>query len=138
LTHWSIHTNLLVLMRQKAKVLTEQELEIMKAVWETGPAKVRDVYELLRKKRQVAYTTVMTMMNILVDKKHLKKKTVGRVFHYEPTRPKEKVVSAMVQDFVGRVFDGSAQPLLLHLVEDRCLSESDLKEIEQLIEEKLK
>ena len=125
-------------MRQKAKVLTEQELEIMKAVWETGPAKVRDVYELLRKKRQVAYTTVMTMMNILVDKKHLKKKTVGRVFHYEPTRPKEKVVSAMVQDFVGRVFDGSAQPLLLHLVEDRRLSESDLKEIEQLIEEKLK
>lgn len=125
-------------MRQKAKVLTEQELEIMKAVWETSPAKVRDVYELLRKKRQVAYTTVMTMMNILVDKKHLKKKTVGRVFHYEPTRPKEKVVSAMVQDFVGRVFDGSAQPLLLHLVEDRRLSESDLKEIEQLIEEKLK
>jgi BlaI family penicillinase repressor len=125
-------------MRQKAKVLTEQELEIMKAVWETGPAKVRDVYERLRKKRQVAYTTVMTMMNILVDKKHLKKKTVGRVFHYEPTRPKEKVVSAMVQDFVGRVFDGSAQPLLLHLVEDRRLSESDLKEIEQLIEEKLK
>ena len=125
-------------MRQKAKVLTEQELEIMKAVWETGPAKVRDVYERLRKTRQVAYTTVMTMMNILVDKKHLKKKTVGRVFHYEPTRPKEKVVSAMVQDFVGRVFDGSAQPLLLHLVEDRRLSESDLKEIEQLIEEKLK
>lgn len=138
MTHWSIHTNLLVLMRKKAKVLTEQELEIMKAVWETSPAKVRDVYELLRKKRQVAYTTVMTMMNILVDKKHLKKKTVGRVFHYEPTRPKEKVVSAMVQDFVGRVFDGSAQPLLLHLVEDRRLSESDLKEIEQLIEEKLK
>ena len=125
-------------MRQKAKVLTEQELEIMKAVWETGSCTVRDVYELLRKKRQVAYTTVMTMMNILVDKKHLKKKTVDRVFHYEPTRPKEKVVSAMVQDFVGRVFDGSAQPLLLHLVEDRRLSEADLKEIEQLIEEKLK
>ena len=125
-------------MRQKSKVLTEQELEIMKAVWETGSCTVRDVYELLRKKRQVAYTTVMTMMNILVDKKHLKKKTVGRVFHYEPTRPKEKVVGAMVQDFVGRVFDGSAQPLLLHLVEDRHLSEADLKEIEQLIEEKLK
>lgn len=125
-------------MKQKAKVLTEQELEIMKAVWETGPCTVRDVYELLRKKRQVAYTTVMTMMNILVEKKYLKKKTIGRVFHYEPTRPKEKVVGAMVQDFVGRVFDGAAQPLLLHLVEDRRLSEADLKEIEQLIDEKLK
>lgn len=110
----------------------------MKVVWETSPCTVRDVYEPLRKKRQIAYTTVMTMMNILVDKKYLKKKTVGRVFHYEPTRPKEKVVGAMVQDFVGRVFDGSAQPLLLHLVEDRGLSEADLKEIEQLIEEKLK
>lgn len=125
-------------MKPKVKVLTEQELEIMKAVWDSGPSTVRDVYELLRKKRQIAYTTVMTMMNILVDKKHLKKKTVGRVFQYQPTRPKEKVVGAMVQEFVGRVFDGSARPLLLHLVEDRRLTEKDLEEIERLIEEKRK
>ena len=125
-------------MKQKANVLTPQELEIMKIVWSRGASTVRDVYELLRKKRKVAYTTVMTMMNILVDKKHLRKETVDRVYRYEPTKPKKQVVGAMVRDFVGRVFDGSARPLLLQLVEDRHLTEADLQEIEQLIEEKLK
>lgn len=110
----------------------------MKIVWAGGAATVREVYETLREKRTIAYTTVMTIMNILVDKKHLKKKSVDRVFSYEPTKPKEKVIGEMVKEFVGRVFDGSAQPLLVQLVEDRHLNEKDLREIERLIEEKLK
>ncbi len=125
-------------MKPKAKVLTGQELEIMKIVWASGPVTVRDVYETLREKRAIAYTSVMTIMNILVDKKHLKKKTVDRVFSYEPTRPKEKVIAALVKDFLGRVFDGSARPLLVQLVEDRHLSDEDLRDIERLIEEKSK
>lgn len=110
----------------------------MKVVWNRGASTVRDVYELLREKRKVAYTTVMTMMNILVDKKHLRKEKVDGAFRYEPNKPKKQVVGAMVRDFVGRVFDGSARPLLLQLVEDRHLTEADLQEIEKLIEEKLK
>ena len=125
-------------MKPKAKVLTGQELEIMKIVWISGAATVRDVYEALREKRQIAYTSVMTIMNILVDKKHLKKKSVDRVYSYKPTKPREKVIGAMVKDFVGRVFDGSARPLLVQLVADRHLSEADLLEIERLIEEKSK
>ena len=125
-------------MKQKAKVLTAQELEIMKIVWKSGVATVRTVYEALREKRQIAYTSVMTIMNILVDKKHLKKKSVDRVYSYKPTKPREKVIGAMVKDFVGRVFDGSARPLLVQLVKDRHLSEADLLEIERLIEEKSK
>jgi len=110
--------------------LTDLELEIMKVVWERGGAvTVRDVYETLRERRKIAYTTVMTMMNILERKKHLKKRSGDRAFLYEPARPGRQVIRAMVRDFVGRVFDGSARPLLVHLVEDSHLSPEDLQDI---------
>ena len=60
-------------MRPKSETLTGQELEIMKVIWPLGRATVRDVYDALRERRTVAYTTVQTMMNILETKGHLKK-----------------------------------------------------------------
>jgi predicted transcriptional regulator len=115
--------------------LTEQELEIMKVVWQRNAATVRDVYETLRQRRSIAYTTVMTMMNILERKKHLRKRQGERAYVYEPVRPRQRVVREMVRDFLGRVFDGSARPLLVHLVEDRRLDENDLREILRSIKE---
>ncbi len=97
---------------------TVQELEIMKVVWALGKATVRDVYEALREKRKIAYTTVMTMMNILEQKGHLKKKQGERAYIYQAAKPRKQVVRNMVEEFLGRVFDGSAKPLLVHLVED--------------------
>ena len=119
----------------KSATLTKQELEIMKIVWNRKNATVRDVYEALREQRQIAYTTVMTMMKILEKKKFLKKTQLDRAFVYQPVRPKEQVIRTMVQDFVTRVFDGSAEPLLVHLVKDRHLSEKDIREITRLIQE---
>jgi predicted transcriptional regulator len=119
----------------KSATLTKQELEIMKIVWNRKNATVRDVYEALREQRQIAYTTVMTMMKILEKKKFLKKTQQDRAFVYQPVRPKEQVIRTMVQDFVTRVFDGSAEPLLMHLVKDRHLSEKDVREITRLIRE---
>ena len=119
----------------KSETLTKQELEIMKIVWNRKNATVRDVYEALREQRQIAYTTVMTMMKILEKKKFLKKTLQDRAFVYQPVRPKEQVIRTMVQDFVTRVFDGSAEPLLMHLVKDRHLSEKDVREITRLIRE---
>jgi BlaI family penicillinase repressor len=116
--------------------LTRQELEIMKIVWSRKNATVRDVYETLREQRQIAYTTVMTMMKILEKKKFLKKSQKDRAYVYQPTRPKDQVIRTMVQEFVGRVFDGAAEPLLVHLVKDRHISEKELKEIAKLIPEK--
>lgn len=107
----------------------------MKVVWEKKAATVREVYEALRERKSVAYTTVMTMMNILEGKGHLAKKPEGRAYVYEPTHARTEVVSGMVQDFVDRVFDGAARPLLLSLVQDRKLSRDDLDEISRLIEE---
>jgi BlaI family transcriptional regulator, penicillinase repressor len=119
-------------MRRRSSTLTEQELEIMKIVWERDSSTVRDVYETLLERRKVAYTTVMTMMKILEQKKYLKKTQVDRAYIYRPTQPKGQVIGAMVKEFVNRVFNGSAQPLLVHLVEESKLSREELEEIAQL------
>lgn len=124
------------LMRKKTPTLTPQELEIMKVIWERDHATVRDVYEVLLEGRKIAYTTVMTMMNVLEKKGYLRKKAEGRSFLYEPTRPRQQVVSTMVREFVDRVFGGSAEPLLVHLVEDRHLTPEELDALSRRIKEK--
>lgn len=108
----------------------------MKIVWGRGRATVREVYEEMLEKRQIAYTTVMTMMGVLEKKGHLKKSTKERAHVYQPVRPKGKVVGDMVQDFVTRVFDGSAKPLLVHLVEESSIDERELAEIERLLRQR--
>ncbi|MGA2115399.1 MAG: BlaI/MecI/CopY family transcriptional regulator [Bryobacteraceae bacterium] len=119
-------------MRPRSTTLTGQELEIMKIVWARDRVTVRDVYETLLERRKVAYTTVMTMMNILEHKKYLKKTQAERAYIYRPARPEGQVIGAMVRDFVDRVFNGSAEPLLVHLVEEHDLSAADLEEIARL------
>src|ERR1700726_2514097 len=120
-------------MRPKTPTLTEQELEIMKVIWERDRATVRDVYESLLERRKVAYTTVMTMMNILEQKGYLKKRQGDRAFVYTPSKPEKQVIRAMVREFVDRVFNGAAEPLLLHLVEDDQLTKEELDEIRRSI-----
>ena len=120
-------------MRPKTPTLTEQELEIMKVIWERDRATVRDVYESLLERRKIAYTTVMTMMNILEQKKYLRKSAEDRAYIYRPARPKKQVIKGMVREFVDRVFNGSAEPLLVHLIEDRKLTNRDLDEIARMI-----
>jgi BlaI family penicillinase repressor len=116
-------------MAKPPPVLTEQELEIMKIVWARESATVRDVYETLLEHRQIAYTTVMTMMRILERKGHLKVRKRDRAYVYRPARPRQRVMGEMVREFVDRVFGGAAEPLVQHLVRDRHLTEDDLREI---------
>lgn len=104
----------------------------MKIVWDRESATVRDVYETLLERRKVAYTTVMTMMKILEQKKYLKRTQAERAYVYRPAQPKRQVVGAMVREFINRVFNGATEPLLVHLVEDHDLSPEELAEIARL------
>ena len=122
-------------MRPKNNTLTPQELEIMKLVWQRGAATVRDVYEVLLERRKIAYTTVMTMMKILETKAYLKKRRQDRAFIYRLAHPKNQVIGGMIREFIDRVFIGSAEPLLVHLVKSRHLSEKDLQKIARMVEE---
>jgi predicted transcriptional regulator len=122
-------------MKKQKRKLTDTELEIMHVVWELDGGTVRQVHEILNQQRPLAYTTVMTMMNILEEKGHLMRRKEGRAYRYQPVRPKSQVISGMVDDFVGRVFEGSAAPLVVSLVKDKKISKKDLDEIARMIRE---
>ena len=122
-------------MRTPHPTLTPQELAIMKVVWTRDTATVRDVYEAMREKRSIAYTTVMTMMRILEDKGYLKKTLVDRAHVYKPAQRRQQVIGAMVRDFLDRVFDGASDSLLVHLAKDNKLTEKQRRIVKQLIEE---
>jgi len=120
-------------MKPRKAGLTDQELEIMKVVWKLGTATVREVYEDLLQNRKIAYTTVQTMMGVLENKGRLKKATSDKAYVYRPAQPQSEVVGGMVGDFVKRVFNGSAKPLLVHLVESKRISQAHLDEINELL-----
>jgi predicted transcriptional regulator len=122
-------------MRPKSDTPTAQELEIMKIIWPLKRATVRDVYEELRRRRTIAYTTVQTMMNILEEKGHLKRVPGEKAQWYLPAKPQKTVVSSMVREFVDRVFDGSARPLLVHLVKQKGLTERERRALQALLDQ---
>ena len=107
----------------------------MKVIWRLDKATVRDVHDALREKRDTAYTTVLTMMNILEGKGYLKKTRVDRAYEYRPARPRHQVIGAMVRDFLDRVFDGAAAPLLVQLAKDEKLSKDERALIRRITEE---
>jgi len=122
-------------MRTPTPTLTPQELAIMKVVWKLEAATVRDVYEHLRTKRDLAYTTVLTMMKILEQKGYVKKTRADKAFVYRAARPRAQVIAGMVREFVDRVFDGASRPMLLHLVKEAKLSDKERKALLRAIEE---
>jgi len=114
-------------VKARSAVPTNLELEILKVVWQRGSATVREVCDDLARQRKIAYTTVLTMMGILEQKGHLTKTPGERAYVYSSAHSEQQVRSAMVKEFVDRVFDGSARPLLVHLVEQSGLSDEELE-----------
>lgn len=106
----------------------------MRVVWRRERATVRDVYEALLATRSIAYTSVQTMMNVLVRKGHLVRAAGERAHVYVPTQPQQQVVKSMVREFVQRVFDGSARPLLVHLAGDKGLTAKERRMLQQLLD----
>ena len=107
----------------------------MKLIWQAGGGTVRDIYESLRERRSIAYTTVQTMMNILEAKGHLRKQPGDKAQVYVPVRPQQAVVKSMVREFVDRVFDGSARPLLVHLIKEKGLTARERQALQKLLEQ---
>ena len=122
-------------MRPPHPTLTPHELRLMKVVWRLKKATVRDVYETLREQRPIAYTTVMTTMNVLEEKGYLSKTRVDRAYLYRPARTQQQVLRHLVADFVDRVFDGAASSLFVHLARDNRLSKDERRSIRRIIEE---
>jgi len=121
--------------RPQAETPTDGELEILKVLWEHGPSTVRKVLEQLNKTRARAYTSVMTMMNLMYDKHLLQREPQGRAFLYRPATAQRAVLSEIVDDLVGKAFDGSASSLVLALLDKSKLSPEEADKIKDAITE---
>jgi BlaI family penicillinase repressor len=125
-------------MQADTPVPTDLELEILKVIWARGEATVREVFKDIQAQRKIAYTTVLTMMGILERKGHLIKRSGERAYVYTPAVPRDQVVNNLINEFVNRVFNGSAHPLLVHLVDDRSIRPQELEELEKLVQARRK
>jgi predicted transcriptional regulator len=122
--------------RPPAKELTERELEIMHVFWARGKltaAEIRD--HLAESGRDLAYTTVATLIRILTEKGFLKQTNRTRPFVYRPVRSFEEVSRRILGDMVDRVFQGSHTQLLLQLMESERLSDRERQVLEQIVRE---
>jgi BlaI family transcriptional regulator, penicillinase repressor len=121
------------LQKHSGQALTPLELEIMNALWQTGPANVQTVQAHL-KGRELAYTTVQTMLNILHRKGKVTRKLKNRAYVYRAVFSRQKAVTQAVRDVLDRFFGGSADSLVLNLVETRHLTPEKLAQIQELLQ----
>ena len=119
--------------RKRPDQLTPVELEIMQVLWELGTAPVQAVQERLG--GGVAYTTVQTMLNVLVRKGKVKRTLVDRAYRYRPAITREKALGATLRDVVQRIFGGSAEALVMSLVESGQLEPETLRRLHEMLEE---
>src|SRR5436190_16294953 len=113
--------------RSKSEHLTPLELKIRNVLWETGPANVQTVQQKLE--RELAYTTVQTMLNILHRKGKAKRTLKDRAYFYKPAVTRRQVVSQSLGDMVERLFGGSAESLVMSLVETKHLTPEKLAQL---------
>ena len=114
-------------LRKTNQTLTPLELEIMQALWEMGPSTVSEVQPKL--KEQLAYTTVQTMLNVLLRKKKVKREQEGRAFRYRPVVSRERAMGSALNDMVKRMFGGSSEALLMAMVDTQQISAEELTRV---------
>ena len=119
--------------QRKTERLTPLELEIMKVLWETGAANVQTVQQGLE--RELAYTTVQTMLNILHRKGKVKRALKDRAYFYKPAVSRSQVVKQAVNDLVEHLFGGSVENLVMSLVETKHLTPEKLTRLNKLLKE---
>jgi BlaI family transcriptional regulator, penicillinase repressor len=113
------------------QALTPLELEIMQALWLTGPSTVNEVRPQL--KADLAYNTVQTMLNILLRKGKVKRVQEGRAFRYRAVVDRKRATGSAVQDLVLRMFGGSPEALLLSMVESRQIGPKELERLNEMV-----
>ena len=119
--------------RKRSEQMTPLELEIMHVLWDGGPATVQDVQQKLS--GGLAYTTVQTMLNVLVRKGRAKRTLDRRAYRYRAAISREKAMGQTLKDVVQRIFGGSAEALVMNLVETRQLTPETLRRLNATIAE---
>ncbi len=114
--------------------LSRGELEIARVLWDLKKATVREVHEAFPGDREIDFTTVQTYLRRLEQKGYVRAKLEGRTRVYTPRVRPKTVIRDTVDDLVDRLFGGECMPLMQHLIEDRGLETTDLKQLRQLLD----
>jgi predicted transcriptional regulator len=120
--------------RPKHEQPTPGELEVLKILWDEGPSTVRQVMQALNRTRRRAYTSVMSLLNVMTDKGLVARKPQGRAFVYTARTSRESTRSRLLGDLLGRAFEGSASALVAQLLDQSNPSSDELDEIRRTIE----
>ena len=115
-------------------MFTPLELRIMQVLWERGAATVGEAQERLA--GELAYTTVQTMLNVLLRKKKVRRELIGRAFVYRPAVSRERAMGTALDDLVARMFGGSGEALLMALIDTRKVTPNELARAAKLLEER--
>ena len=124
--------------KKPSRLLTEVELELMNVVWKLGRCSVREVLDLLPKERDLAYTSVATVMKILEEKGVLKSEKKEKSHTYRALVAREDYETKALQHVTEKVFAGNPSSLVMRLLDEAKLSREELQEIRRTLEEKLK
>ncbi len=114
---------------------TSSELEILRVLWERGPSTVREVHAELREKKDLGYTTVLKLLQIMTAKGSVRRNEDQRAHVYEACQPATETKRQLVGDVLQRVFQGSASELMIHALEGRPTSKKELEELRRLLDE---
>ncbi|THD82099.1 MAG: BlaI/MecI/CopY family transcriptional regulator [Phenylobacterium sp.] len=114
--------------------MTPLELEIMQVLWAAGPSTTADVQGRLPS--ELAYTTVQTMLTVLLRKKKVKRTRLGRAFQYQPAVTREGAVGTALNDLVARMFGGSGEALLQALIDTRQITAEDVARASDLLKQR--
>ncbi len=124
--------------RVPSRYPTDLELEILKSLWERGSLTVRQIQEALAPERSSAYTTIATMLTIMIGKGYVRRERTGQVVRYVATVERQDCAQGMLQDVVDRVFEGSISAVVQQLIETSDLNADELKAIRQLVTRRTK
>ena len=114
---------------------TASELEILHVLWERGPSTVREVFEALSEKKDLGYTTVLKLLQIMTAKSTVRRNEDQRAHVYEACQPAMETKRQLVGDVLQRVFEGSASELMIHALAGRPTSKKELEELRRLLDE---
>jgi predicted transcriptional regulator len=115
-------------------ILTRQELQIMKVVWEKGSVTVREVCQVISARKPTAYTTILTLMGILEEKGALSHVRAGRAYIYRPLLSSQQAVHNQVHDVIARLFDGSPEKLIENVLDNEIADPDQLLNVRRILE----
>src|SRR5262245_18731591 len=115
--HPRFQQNQSTMARPKEEPPTTGELEVLKVLWDRGPCTVREVMDVLNEVRPRAYTSVMSLLNVMTEKRLVVREPQGRAFVYKARSHRGRTLRRMIGDMVGRAFEGSTRQLVAHLLD---------------------